>query len=155
AYPLDQYLDAIGIEGDADVRYRRTVGQTYPDGTKEVADLLDELGVDPEMSRRSVRQLLRSMADETGDHARFQVRNATLGAALRWRKEARMRLGTTPNRGPGTRNRGPETHMPSDQGGPLLGTTGTRGVGYVGTAGGVVDTPVPNPAPVDPNDVLF
>jgi len=129
------------------VRYRRTVGQTYPDGTKEVADLLDELGVDPAMGRDAVRKMLRGMG--------HKVRNGTLSAAIRWRKEARMYLSPTQNPRFGDRQNGTVGDMPSDLGGQVVGTGGDRSTGSVGTGGCVVDTPVPKPVPVDPNDELI
>ena len=151
AYPLDQTFDVFGIEGDEPLHYRRALGHAYPDGTTEFANLLDELGVDPWLGKRTVREFLRDAAEKAeangGDPRRFKVRDITLVAAIRWRREARIRSGTAQNGhfGPVVPHRvGP---TPSDQGEPPSGTTGTGVGGSVGTTGGVVDTPVPNPAP--------
>lgn len=144
AYPLDTALDVFGIDGEEPLHYRRALGQAYPDGTKELADLLDELGADPALGRDKVRRLLRQMAEQAVDPARFKVRNATLSAAIRWRKEAGMGLGTGKKRGFGTSDPGQVDPMACDQVGPSVGTTGTRGPTCWGDGGGVVDTPVPH-----------
>lgn len=158
AYPVDTYLDLFGIEGDEPLRYRRVVGAAYPDGTKDVADLLDELGVDPALGRDKVRKMLRQAAEEAPDRTRFQVRNETLSAAIRWRKEAGMRLGTGKNAILGTPPTGRVEPVAPEQAGQVQGTVGTGHLTSVGDGGGVVDTPVPNVAPrpyVDPNDELI
>ena len=158
AYPVDTYLDLFGIEGDEPIRYRRAISAAYPDGTKDVADLLDELGVDPTLGRDKVRKVLRQAAEQAPDKTRFQVRNETLSAAIRWRKEAGMRLGTGKMDDLGTPTTGRVEQVAAEQVGQAQGTVGTGLLTSVGDGGGVVDTPVPNVAPepyVDPNTVLF
>jgi hypothetical protein len=138
------------------------VGAAYPDGTKEVAELLDELGVADDMGRDKVRLRLRSEIEraqaEGVDPDRYRVRNATLSAAIRWRKEAGMRLGTGKNAHLGTPVSGPMGPAPVEQVGQLPGTAGTGGLTCWGDGGGVVDTPVPHvpPEPVgDPADRIW
>jgi hypothetical protein len=144
AYLLDLALDALGIEGDEPLRYRYTAGQPYPEGTKEVAELLDELGVDPTLGRDAVRKMLRRLAAVEGDEQRYRVRNGTLSAAIRWRKEVRMHLSPALKPTFGDQHRGQVDATPSDQGGQVAGTAGTGDETWMGTAGGVVDTPGPN-----------
>lgn len=155
AYPVDTALEVFGIDGDEPVRYRRPVGDTYPDGTKEVADLLDEMGVDPTFGRDKVRRLLRQVAEEAPDPDRLKVRNVLLGAAIRWRKEARKRLGTGQNPPIGDENLGQTEPIASDQGGQVTGTVGTGTPGCGDGVGVCGNTPRPQPGPVDPNDVIW
>ena len=161
AYPLDTALVVYGLEGDEPVHYRRALGAVHPDGTKEFAELLDELGIDPEATKRAVRSTLRRLAAEAGDRQRYKVRDTTLVAAIRWRKEARKGSGTTfgrvPARTSGTKP-DPEGHQAPDQGEPVWVPREPGSGASLGTGGGVVDTPVPNAVPsqqVDPNDVLI
>ena len=168
AYAVDLSLDVFGIEGDEPIRYRRSLGETYPTRTA-VAALLDELGIDPTVGRGKVRQTLRRAATEAGDPRRYRVRNDALSAAIRWRKHAQMGGTRLPRREteshavrPGTGQNGPlgdsasgqVEAQPCDQAGQVGGTSGTHDLASVGDGGGVVDTPVPNAA-ADPNDVLF
>jgi hypothetical protein len=149
AYPLDTTLEVFGIEGDEPLRYRRAVGAAYPDGTKEVAELLAELGVPDDMGRDKVRLRLRSeieQAEARGvDPDRYRVRNATLSAAIRWRKEARMRLGTGKNAHLGTPMSGPTGPVAPEQVGQVPGTAGTGGLTCWGAGGGGGRPPPPPP----------
>ena len=157
AYPLDTALVVYGLEGDEPIHYRRALGAVYPDGTVEVAALLDELGIDVDLGRPKVRQILRGLAADTGDPRRYKVRNATLGAAIKWRQSRPKSSGTGLGPIPGSnrgRTEGTSGTTHSDLGGHVTGTAGTTVCATLGTAGGVVDTPVPK-CGADPNDVLF
>ena len=75
AYPSERNLSIDGLDGDRPVSYR-TTESAWPDGTTEIAALLDELGIPLDHGRDRVRRQL-------GDR---QVRNAALAAAIRYRK---------------------------------------------------------------------
>ena len=72
-------FNLVITEGNDGVhRFTSDDNLSYPAGTKELADLLDVLGVPLDMSRRVIRR-------EYGD--RFEARNDVLAAAIRYRRE--------------------------------------------------------------------
>jgi hypothetical protein len=75
AYPPERALSIDGLDGDRPINYR-TTGSTWPDGTTEIAALLDDLGIPLDHGRDRVRRQL-------GER---QVRNVALAAAIRYRK---------------------------------------------------------------------
>lgn len=72
--------DVVSFERITDpvVRYVRVV-ETWPSGTKDLADQLDRLGVPANCGRPAARKILTA--------AQVRAPNATLSAALRWRRE--------------------------------------------------------------------
>jgi KaiC/GvpD/RAD55 family RecA-like ATPase len=60
------------------------VPATWPEGTKRLAKLLDDLGIDPELGRPSVRAILK----EQGETAK----NSLLSAAIKYRREYHHQL---------------------------------------------------------------
>ena len=148
-------LDVAGLDGSVPVRYRRHGGTVWPDGTKRVVALLDELGVPLDMGRPSVRRVLREAAERDGDTEHYRVRNDVLGAAMKWRRRENIRLEITVLE-PGTAlakplvdgrdssNDVPSGTVPGDSspksplpGGTVAGTAGDRGVEWRGRGVGV------------------
>jgi len=98
---VPEQVDLVRLQDP--LRYELAL-ETWPEGTTEVAFLLDALEVDPNASRRVAGQALR----EAGEKAR----NNVIGAAQKWRRQSGTTPGTTiaePHPGP---PRGPkgETH---------------------------------------------
>lgn len=103
-----------------------TYGQvpaTWPEGTKRLARLLDELEVDPELGRPSVRQIL----SEHGETAK----NSLLSAAIKYRREYHYQLEFNP---------GPDM---SQTEGTARGTVGQNPSSETGTVQGVYRHPAP------------
>jgi hypothetical protein len=73
---IPEYVDLT--RNDFPVTYTPAV-TTWPEGTERLAQLLDELAVDPELGRPAVRQALK----EHGETAR----NETLSAAIKYRRD--------------------------------------------------------------------
>lgn len=71
------------------------VPATWPDGTKRLAGVLDDLGIDPELGRPTVRQILK----EHGETAK----NSLLSAAIKYRREYHHQLVILPEQGRGQR----------------------------------------------------
>jgi hypothetical protein len=144
-FASDLRLDVFGIDGDEPLHYRQSAGHTYPDGTKELADLLDELDVDPGLGRDPVREILRAKGLKAG--------NKLLSEAIKWRKQARLRFWTGENPVvPAEPDGQPDsswTEAP-DQGGQGPGQGWTEGGGSEWTAGGVVTPPVHDLGAADP-----
>lgn len=126
----------------------------YPDGTKEVAALMDKLGLPVDTTKRQASLALR----EAGQGRR----NALIVAAIAWRKAEQPAFvglvstpkvvpGTTPTGTPGTNTGDHYNEKCSEQVGDQLGTTGDQPLGQVGTTGGVGTTPR-SPAPADDPD---
>jgi len=93
---LPHIVDLVRLEYP--LRYELAL-QTWPEGTSEVAWLLDALEVPVEVSRRSAAKAVR----ESGE----KWREATIGAAVKWRQEPGYHPGnrspdTTPGTTPGT-----------------------------------------------------
>lgn len=85
AYPAERTLSIDGLDGDRAVAYR-TTNTAWPEGTTEVAALLDELSIPLDYGRRKIRQHLDELKANAADPSRFQVRNDALTAAIRYRK---------------------------------------------------------------------
>ena len=160
AYPLDTALVVYGLEGDEPIHYRRALGAVYPDGTVEVRTARR---ASASTSTLTAYRCARSCAGSPrpGDPRRYRCATPRSGRRSSGVRAYRRASGTTLGSIPGS-NRGQagdsDRTMPSDQGVPPTGTTGTAFGASLGTAGGVVDTPVPNAGParqVDPNDELF
>jgi hypothetical protein len=116
----------------------RLVSGSYPAGTKEVADTLDELGVPVDASRRNASKAL----SDAGRGARAAV----VGAAIKWRREAvdnlwmdgSRNLGTTTAAVPGnhpTVPREPLDETPGQPPGTTPGTSGNHSRVQSGTTG--------------------
>ena len=117
---VPEVIDLIRDEGPP-LRYVMATG-TYPSGTADLAATLDRLGVPTDASRRAAEKTLR----EAGSGARTGL----VAAALRWRRDQAITLGTTPGTTssfqPGNHpgNHPPETHPFG--GGTTSGTTGNH-----------------------------
>lgn len=85
AYPAERTLSIDGLDGATPISYR-TTNSAWPDGTAEVAALLDDLGIPLDHGRRKIRQQLDDLKTTASDPTRFQVRNDALTAAIRYRK---------------------------------------------------------------------
>lgn len=78
---VPEYVDLT--RNDYPVTYGE-VPATWPEGTKRLAKVLDDMGVDPALGRPAVRKLLI----EVGETAK----NANLSAAIRYRREYHYQL---------------------------------------------------------------
>lgn len=120
------------------------VPATWPEGTKRLARVLDELEVDPELGRPSVRKILK----EHGETAR----NATLSAAIRYRREYDYQLKISDGQSRGQAS-GQSDETPVQQAGqsgvPINGTppfgTESRGAEQAPSEDDPVDEYEPDP----------
>ena len=71
------------------------VPATWPEGTKRLARVLDDLGIDPELGRPTVRRILK----EHGETAK----NSLLSAAIKYRREYHHQLVILPEQDRGQR----------------------------------------------------
>lgn len=76
----------LGLDGTEALRYV-PAGGSWPDGTARVASVLDDLGLDLDVSHRAARAAMK-LAGE-------RVANEVLAAALKWRKSLRNTLRNT------------------------------------------------------------
>jgi archaellum biogenesis ATPase FlaH len=83
---IPEYVDLT--RGEFPVTYGE-VPATWPEGTKRLAALLDELEIDPQLGRPAVRQILK----EHGETAK----NSLLSAAIKYRKEYHHQLVIVPD----------------------------------------------------------
>ena len=77
AYPLQASLAIDGVDGDKPITYRHTM-TAWPDGTTQLVEQMDRLGVDPKLGRGKARIALAE--------AGIKTRDTTLAAALRYRR---------------------------------------------------------------------
>lgn len=91
AYALETNLSVVGADGSQPVTFRYAA-TSWPAGTREVADLLDDLNVPTDAGRRVARQALtdaRDAAQANGDEVgaqRYRASDNVLNAALRHRR---------------------------------------------------------------------
>ncbi len=142
---------AFDLLGDP-LRFLR-VDETWPEGTFEVAALLDGLGVPLNLGRDKARQRL-------AEHGQ-KVRNETLSAALRYRRWLAER--EPPNLSPSRGDRSPTEPLPESPGqvdqNPVADAVGTdAGTGGDRWSGTLGDRSVPlygdSPAPSSPDTAL-
>jgi hypothetical protein len=90
----DLNLEAEGFDRSVPIRYWRVSG-SWPAGTALVAKMLDELAIPVSDGRVKIRARLKeeiATAEKSGsDASGFQVRNDTLSAAIRYRRQSSIR----------------------------------------------------------------
>jgi hypothetical protein len=126
----------VSVDSETGWRFELVKDEVYPDGTKELAELMDRLGLDLYVSQRQAQAAIRASGESH--------RNDKIRAAVRWRKAAEpvfggaengrgTRRGTLYPQGPGHASghtEGTSDVEPSDQEeyerGTRRGTRGTR-----------------------------
>ena len=87
----DLDLEACGFDRSVPIRYWRVEG-SWPAGTAQTAQMLDQLGIGISDGRVKVRARLKAevaTAESRGiDTAPFQVRNDVISAAIRYRRQS-------------------------------------------------------------------
>jgi hypothetical protein len=78
-------LDVVGVG----TRFRLTNGKAWPTGTKHVADILDELGIERDAGRPTIRARLKEAMEGASDPSRYRFQNKVLAAGIAWRKAAK------------------------------------------------------------------